>query len=160
MLDDLFSFKALFNTTATDISTLERLSPANGFCLKSCIAGMIGMLTFMFGKIDVVFKALVIFIVLDYIFGLSVAIIKREVSSDIGRRGIIRKACFLLTVMVGVWLDKFLNSGEICKRSIITVLVLNEVSSILEKLEFLGVRIPLIRNLLKVTKSNKKCHLK
>ncbi len=134
--------------TLNELTNLDKLAPGNGFNIVSFLTGLLAAWTFLFGPMDTAFIVLVLMMILDYIFGTISAAMKVGLSSDLNRRGVLRKVCFLFTVIVGTLLDKFFNSGTFCRRTIITLLVVNEATSIFEKLETLGIKIPGIRNLL------------
>jgi len=92
--------------------------------------------------------------VVDYITGLLAAPYRTEaVSSYKGIRGIIKKVCMWLLVLIGAWLDSLLNYAvkyvglEITFPFIVATvvavwLVVNEIISILENMIDIGVSMP------------------
>lgn len=90
----------------------------------------------------------------DYITGLLAAPYRTEtVSSYKGIRGIIKKVCMWLLVMVGAWVDILLNYAVECAGVSLTLpfvvatvvavwLVVNEIISILENMIDIGVSMP------------------
>lgn len=92
--------------------------------------------------------------VVDYITGLLAAPYRTEtVSSYKGIRGIIKKVCMWLLVVIGAWVDILLNYAVECTGMQITIpfvvatvvavwLVVNEIISILENLIDIGVPMP------------------
>lgn len=92
--------------------------------------------------------------VADYITGLLAAPYRTEqVSSYKGIRGIIKKVCMWLLVLVGAWMDILINYAVECAGISITLpfmvatvvavwLVTNEIISILENIIDIGVPLP------------------
>lgn len=92
--------------------------------------------------------------VIDYITGLLAAPYRTEpVSSYKGIRGIVKKVCMWLLVIVGAWLDILINYAAECAGLPISLpfivaivvavwLTLNEVISILENIIDIGVPLP------------------
>lgn len=92
--------------------------------------------------------------VIDYITGIWAAGYRTEnVSSYKGIRGIIKKVCMWLLVLVGAWIDVLLNYTAECAGLNVNLpfivaivvavwLVVNEIISILENMLDIGVRMP------------------
>ena len=92
--------------------------------------------------------------VIDYITGLLAAPYRTEpVSSYKGIRGIVKKVCMWLLVIVGAWLDSLINYAAECAGLPISLpfivaivvavwLTLNEIISILENIIDIGVPLP------------------
>jgi toxin secretion/phage lysis holin len=111
---------------------------------------------FVFGGLDGLLKALIAFIAFDYISGLIVAIVKKELSSAVGFKGILKKVLILIIVGVGNILDVYVfNLGDksVCRSAVIGFFLANEGISILENAGKLG--IPLPKKLLDVLKQLK-----
>lgn len=100
-------------------------------------------LTYLFGTWDTALTVLVIFIVLDYLTGLLRAFVNKEVSSDVGLKGIARKAVIFIVLIVAVLLDRLLNTGTWVFRTLICYFyIANEGISLLENCCGLGLPIP------------------
>jgi toxin secretion/phage lysis holin len=113
-----------------------------------------GLCSFMFGGMDGLLYALVSFMVLDYITGCLVAIIKKELSSKVGFKGIAKKVLIMALVAVGHILDThILGGGAFCRSAVIGFYIANEGISILENAGDLG--IPLPKKLIAVLKQLK-----
>lgn len=92
--------------------------------------------------------------VVDYATGLCAAKYRTEiVSSYKGIRGIIKKVCMWLLVLVGAWIDILINYAIECTgvtlslpfivATVVAVwLVVNEIISILENMIDIGVKMP------------------
>ena len=86
---------------------------------------------------------LVSFMALDYATGVLRAWINKEVSSDIGLKGIARKTVIFIVLIVAVLLDRLLNTGTWVFRTLICYFyIANEGISLLENCAGLGLPIP------------------
>lgn len=97
---------------------------------------------YLLGGIDVALQCLLIAIVLDYISGIIKAFMKKELSSRIGFKGIVKKIGLLLLVMVSVLVDKVTGDTGAIRTLVIYCFVANEGLSIIENLSIAGVPIP------------------
>ncbi|MBQ2803961.1 MAG: phage holin family protein [Lachnospiraceae bacterium] len=92
--------------------------------------------------------------VIDYITGLLAASYRTEpINSYKGIRGIIKKVCMWLLVLIGAWIDILINYAIECAGIGLTIpfvvativavwLVVNEIISILENMIDIGVDMP------------------
>lgn len=92
--------------------------------------------------------------VIDYVTGLAAAPYREQnINSYKGIRGIIKKVCMWLLVLIGAWIDVLINYAIECAgvqmtfpfivSTIVAVwLVVNEIISILENMDDIGVNIP------------------
>lgn len=111
-----------------------------GRAIFACIGGWIG---WFLGGVDGLMYALIAFILVDYITGVTAAAVKRELSSEVGAKGIAKKVGELLLVGIGNVLDKqILKQGAAMRTLVIFFYVANEGLSILENLGRIGVPIP------------------
>ncbi len=100
-------------------------------------------LTWLLGTWDTAIVVLILFMALDYATGLLRAWINKEVSSDIGLRGIARKAVIFVVLIVAVMLDRLLNTGTWVFRTLVCYFyIANEGISLLENCAGLGLPIP------------------
>lgn len=110
---------------------------------NSIIAILGAFFTYLFGAWDTALMVLVAFIILDYATGLIGAFMQKEVSSDIGRRGILKKAAILIVLIVAVLLDRLINSGTWVFRTLVCYFyIANEGISLLENAVKIGVPVP------------------
>lgn len=88
--------------------------------------------------------ALIAFMVLDYITGVSVGLVRKNLSSSTGSAGILRKGMMLVIVAVGHILDTQIMGGgaSVCRSAVIGFYLANEGISILENTAKLGVKWP------------------
>ncbi len=100
--------------------------------IKIFIATVGGIVAGFLGGLDTLLHTLVTLIVLDYITGVVRAIYKKELSSSVGFRGIIKKIFILLTVALSVSLGNVLPQGIPLREITVLFFIANEGLSILE----------------------------
>lgn len=105
---------------------------------------IIGTLTgFLLGGYDGFLYTLLSLIFIDYLTGVMVALIKGQVSSEIGFKGILKKMLILIMLAMGNLLDKNLfGGGDAIRTAVIFFYTANEGISILENLTAIGFPIP------------------
>lgn len=120
------------------------------------IAGTV--FTYLFGGFDRVFQTLLVFIVIDYITGISKAYVSGNVNSYKGIKGITKKIFVLFLVAMGNMLDGIMNVQEPYIRTVVCYfLIANEGISILENLAVIGIPIPdKLKSVLEALKEDKK----
>ena len=102
-----------------------------------------GALGWLFGGFDSLIYALIAFVVIDYITGVFLAILIREVSSEIGFKGICKKAMLFIMVAVGNIIDNYvIGSGSSIRTMLIMFYLSNEGISIIENVALIGLPIP------------------
>lgn len=111
--------------------------------IKGVVVSVGTGLTWFFGTWDTALAVLVCFMVLDYVTGLLRAYVNKEVSSDVGLKGIARKTVIFVVLIVAVLLDRLLNTGNWVFRTLICYFyIANEGISLLENCAGLGLPIP------------------
>jgi len=99
--------------------------------------------TWLLGTWDTALVVLIVFMTLDYATGLLRAWINKEVSSDVGLKGIARKGLIFVVLIVAVMLDRLLNTGTWVFRTLVCYFyIANEGISLLENCAGLGLPIP------------------
>ena len=91
---------------------------------------------------DTLFKALLIFIVLDYLSGVMRAIYTKKLSSKIGAKGIIKKIGYIVLIVVVEIFDILLKDNGYLRNIIIYMFIANEGISILENWSAMGIKVP------------------
>ncbi len=110
---------------------------------KMILAFMGGVFGWFWGEIDPLFCSLVSFIVLDYLTGVILAISQKKLSSEIGYRGILRKAMIFALLGIGNVIDNYImSSGSAVRTMLIMFYLSNEGISILENVANLGLPLP------------------
>ena len=110
---------------------------------NSCVAVIATFFTYLFGGWDVALSILITFMILDYITGVIWAYIQKNLNSEVGFKGLVKKCTILIVLIVGAMLDRLLNSGEWVFRTLVAYFyIANEGISLLENISKLGVPIP------------------
>ena len=111
--------------------------------LKYIVAVIGTGFTWLFGAWDLALTILIVFMVLDYATGVLKGYVKQELSSDIGLKGLARKAVILIVLIVAVCLDRLLNTGSWVFRTLVAYFyIANEGLSLIENAIGLGVPAP------------------
>lgn len=97
---------------------------------------------FLIGGFDVAISCLLIAIALDYVSGILKAFINKNLSSEIGLKGILKKVGILVIVMLGVLVDRVAGETGAIRTLVIYYFVANEGLSIVENLGEAGLPIP------------------
>ena len=98
---------------------------------------------YLFGGIDHLVISLIIIISCDFIMGLMVAFVIKNVSSRIAFKGLMKKTAMLLAVIVANRLDISTGSGgHFLRNAMILFLIGMEGVSFIENLGHMGVKVP------------------
>lgn len=89
---------------------------------------------YLVGGVDFSLIALVIVMTLDYITGVISAIYNKELSSEIGFKGILKKVLMLCILGLAVVIDRLTGESGAIRTLVIYYYVANEGISILENL--------------------------
>ena len=107
------------------------------------IAGIGGWLGWFLGGCDGLLYALIAFVVIDYITGVMCAAVDKNLSSEVGFRGIFKKVLIFLLVGIGHLLDaQVIGTGSVVRTAVIFFYISNEGVSLLENAGHLGLPIP------------------
>jgi toxin secretion/phage lysis holin len=98
----------------------------------------------LFGGCDTLFKTFLIFIIIDYISGILQAIYNRQLNSQIGAKGIVKKVGYILIVVIASSIDTLNGNTMDIRNIIIYMFIANEGISILENCTQMGINIPSI----------------
>ena len=102
-----------------------------------------GWLGWFRGGCDGLLYALIAFVVTDYITGLMCAFADRNLSSEIGFKGICRKVLIFLLVGIANVLDvQVIGTGSVLRTAVIFFYISNEGVSLLENAAHLGLPVP------------------
>lgn len=114
-----------------------------GNVLKTMVATIGTGLTWLLGAWDTPLGILVLFITLDYATGVIRGYVNKELSSDVGLKGIARKAVIFIVLIVAVSLDRLMNTGSWVFRTLVCYFyIANEGLSLIENCGALGLPIP------------------
>lgn len=97
----------------------------------------------IWGELDGLLLALLIFIAADYLTGVIKAVIKKQLSSEIGFKGLLRKVLIMIVVGIANVLDVYvLKNGPIFRSGACLFYIANEGISIMENVAEMGVPFP------------------
>lgn len=109
-------------------------------CYFFAVGGALGA---VLGGCDGFLYTLLLFIVVDYVTGLMVAVFEKKLSSEVGFRGIAKKVCMLCLVAIAHVIDsKVIQNGSVMRTAVIFFYISNEGISILENASILGLPVP------------------
>lgn len=111
--------------------------------IQMIVAVLGGYIGYFLGGWDGFLYALVVFVVIDYITGLMVAVLEKRLSSAVGFRGIFKKVLIFSLVAVGHIIDsRLIQSEGVIRTAVIFFYLSNEGISILENTAKIGLPIP------------------
>lgn len=106
-------------------------------------AALGGALGAVLGGWDGFLYALIVFVVVDYLTGVMVAVLKKELSSSVGFHGIFKKIVIFALVAVGHIIDaNVIQEGSVIRTAVIFFYLSNEGISILENVSAIGLPVP------------------
>ncbi len=108
------------------------------------ISAILGaFLGWFLGGYDGFLHALLLFVVIDYITGVMVAIVQKTLSSEVGFKGIFRKIMIFSMVGIAHVVDsRIIGNGSILRTATIFFYASNEGVSILENATLLDLPVP------------------
>lgn len=113
-----------------------------GYC-QLAFATVGGVLGWFLGDLDGFLYALIAFVVIDYLTGLLSAGVQKQLSSEVGFKGIAKKVAIFLLVGVANIVDvNVLQNGSALRTAVIFFYLSNEGLSILENAGNIGLPIP------------------
>ena len=127
----------------------------NWFSIVGGIAG--GFLCQWLGGWDVILKALVTLVILDYVTGVLKAIATNTLSSAIGFKGLIRKIVIFIVVATAVIVQSVIGNAIPLREIVIIFFVCNEGISLLENAsEFVPIPQKLKETLIQLREKNER----
>lgn len=111
--------------------------------IQVIFAAVGGWLGFFIGGCDGLVYALLIFVIIDYITGIMLAITERKLSSAVGFKGICRKVLIFAMVGIANILDiHVLGEAGVLRTAVIFFYISNEGISLIENGTRLGLPVP------------------
>ena len=111
--------------------------------IQLAFAAVGGWLGYFLGGCDGLLYALLAFVVIDYITGVMYAIADKNLSSEVGFKGICRKVLIFLLVGIANVLDvQVIGTGSVLRTAVIFFYISNEGVSLLENATHLGLPVP------------------
>lgn len=108
----------------------------------SILAGIGTGLVYLWGGFDVAMQCLLIAIALDYVSGIIKAFVLKQLSSNVGFKGILKKVGILVVVALAVLIDRVTGESGAIRTLVIYYFVANEGLSIIENAGKAGLPIP------------------
>ncbi len=111
--------------------------------VQMVFAAVGGWIGWFLGGCDGLLYALVAFVAVDYVTGVLCAVADRKLSSEVGFRGIAKKALiFLLVGMANVLDVQVIGSGCVLRTAVVFFYISNEGVSLVENAAHLGLPVP------------------
>ena len=111
--------------------------------IQFVFAAVGGWLGYFLGGCDGLLYALLAFVVIDYITGVMCAIADKNLSIEVGFKGICRKVLIFLLVGIANVLDvQVIGTGSVLRTAVIFFYISNEGVSLLENAAHLGLPVP------------------
>ena len=111
--------------------------------IQFVFAAVGGWLGYFLGGCDGLLYALIAFVVIDYITGVMCAIVDKNLSSEVGFKGICKKVLIFILVGLAHVMDvNVIGTGSILRTAIIFFYISNEGLSLVENAAYLGLPIP------------------
>lgn len=111
--------------------------------LKYLSASALTLLSAFLGGMDGVMFALLVFLSLDYVTGVAVAVKQKKLSSEVGFWGLVRKVFIIALVGVANMVDRqVMGTGDVFRTAVAIYYIGNEGISLLENISCMGVKLP------------------
>lgn len=111
--------------------------------IEGASAVMGGFVGWFLGGFDGFLYALLAFVIIDYLTGVMVAVVQKQLSSEVGFKGIAKKVLIFCLVAIGHIVDtQIIKSGSVLRTAIIFFYLSNEGISILENVTLIGLPVP------------------
>ena len=111
--------------------------------IKGAIAALGGAAAYLWGPWDALINALIALVALDCVTGVICAAANKRLSSEIGFKGLIKKALIFALVAVAGVADKVIPAtNQAIRAAVILFYIANEAISILENAAELGLPVP------------------
>ena len=111
--------------------------------IKGAIAALGGAAAYLWGPWDALINALIALVALDYVTGVICAAANKRLSSEIGFKGLIKKALIFALVAVAGVADKVIPAtNQAIRAAVILFYIANEAISIPQNAADLGLPVP------------------
>lgn len=101
-----------------------------------------GILSYLLGGWDILINTIIIFMILDYVSGMSASWLTKSWSSEIGYKGLLKKGMIIVMIIMSVRLDNILGDEMLFRNVVTFFYISNEGISIIENCVKLGLPIP------------------
>lgn len=118
----------------------------NQLCVATGLAGSV--VAHLFGEYDMIFEALIVLMVLDYVSGFMVGFASKSLktesgglNSNVGFKGLCRKCMTLIFVIAAHYLDLILGVDYV-RNAVVIGFCVNELVSLVENAGLIGLPLP------------------
>lgn len=101
-----------------------------------------GILSYLLGGWDILINTIIIFMILDYVSGMSASWLTKSWNSEIGYKGLLKKGMIIVMIIMSVRLDNILGDEMLFRNVVTFFYISNEGISIIENCVKLGLPIP------------------
>ena len=113
------------------------------FNWTSTVIGIVGgFFAAIFGQWDSILWALLVIMVLDYLTGVIKAVYTKNVSSEVGFKGLLKKITILIIVALSYVLQQITGDNVAIREIVIMFYIANEGISVLENVAVIYPRMP------------------
>ena len=135
------------------METINRITEVISDKINIAYAVLVTVMTFLFGEYWFLFAGFLVLNVVDYVTGILKARYAGAINSVAGRKGIIRKVGYWITIAIAFYISlTFVKMGALIGVDLsfvvlfgwltLALFIINEIRSILENLVILGVPVP------------------
>lgn len=110
--------------------------------IETFICMILGFIVYWLGGLDTILTCLIAMIIIDYISGVLKAIINKNLSSEIGFKGIAKKVMILTIVALSFVIEKTTNGMFQIREIVIIFFIANESISLIENAIKIGLPVP------------------
>ena len=111
--------------------------------LQLAFAAIGGFVGWFVGGLDGLIYALIAFTTADYVTGFLAAVVRKELSSETGAKGIVKKVTIYIIIGIGHLTDIYmLGGGSALRTALIFFYAANELVSLIENSAVIGLPIP------------------
>ena len=125
-----------------------------GVIVKGLSAGVLTFVSYLLKGWDTALQTLCLFMVIDFVTGILKGIINKQLNSQTCLKGIVKKCCYFVLVIIAVALDRLYPEAQGLVRTLVCYfLVATDGISILENIALCGVSYPkFLKNILEQLK--------
>lgn len=102
----------------------------NGISIAVAIIG--GAIAQLLGGYDMILKAIILLVVLDYATGIIKGVYLKELSSEVGFKGILKKVMIFIVIALAVVIQRLVGNAIALREIVIMFFACNEALSLLE----------------------------
>lgn len=113
-----------------------------GTTIKVVLGAIGGFIAYWLGGLDTILICLIAMLIVDYVSGVLAAVHNKNVNSEIGWKGIVKKVFTLLVVAVAFIIETATEGAFAIREIVIMFFIANEAISLIENAGKIGIPIP------------------